>query len=97
MSVWTKEEIKDLLVRNDKAVCKAVVAIWNKQTEDEKIVDATREHNGIGFNGADATFMSSLAKQFVDRGFLTPRQITYARKKIMKYSGQLEKIANGVI
>ena len=33
---WTKEELKDLLLKSDHAVCRALVAIWNFQELDEK-------------------------------------------------------------
>lgn len=37
----------------------------------------------------------SLAEHLQKKGYLTPRQLVYARERILKYSGQLCKIANG--
>lgn len=93
--IWKKDEIKTMLETNDKAVLRGVVVIYSLQTKDEKKVGETREHNGVGFSGVDAEFMSSLAKFILSRGYLTENQMTYARKKIMKYAGQLTKVANG--
>jgi len=93
-TVWTKELVRERLERNDKWVQAAVVSIFNGQTESEKAVGATHEDNGIGFNGVDAEFLSSLATQIIKRGFLTVGQLPYARKKILKYSKQLADIAN---
>ena len=63
--IWKKEEIKDLLQKNDKAVMRGLVVIYSLQTEDEKKTEETSEHNGVGFSGVDAKFLSSLAKQVI--------------------------------
>lgn len=95
--VWTKDEIKHLLETNDKMVLKSIVKIFEKQTEDEKVAEVTNHQNGVGFNGVDAELLSSFAKQILKYGRLSDKQMVYARKKIMKYSSQLTKIANGVL
>ena len=92
--MWTMEKMKDILSRYDDQVCKAVVKIYEYQTADEKDSHETKEHNNVGFNGADAPIMSSFAEFYIKRGFLSPKQLMIARKKIMKYAGQLCKIAN---
>ena len=91
---WTIEEIRELLKESDQAVARAILAIYNRQTEDEKIVKETSASNGIGYNGVDANFMSSLAQFYQSKGFLSSGQLKYGRKKIMKYAGQLTEIAN---
>lgn len=95
MKAWTKDEMKDILTRYDDQLCKAVVKIWEYQTADEQRVGETKEHNGVGFNGLDANILSSFAEFYKRTGFLTPKQIVIARKKMMKYAGQLCRIANG--
>jgi phosphoribulokinase len=92
--IWTTEEIKALLAESDKAVARAILAIYNRQTEDEKIVKETSASNGVGYNGVDANFMSSLAQFYQAKGFLSAGQLKYGRKAIMKYAGQLTEIAN---
>lgn len=101
---WTKEEIRENLQTNDTWVLRGVLAIFDKQTADEQVSEDTKHHNNIGFNGVDARIMSSFAKQiqnFKPGGkFHTPlskKQMAIARKKILKYSGQLAKIANGAL
>lgn len=91
---WTPEEIKALLGESDKAVARAILAIYNRQTEDEKIVKETSAANGVGYSGVDANFMSSLAQFYQSKGFLSTGQLKYGRKAIMKYAGQLTEIAN---
>ena len=97
MKTWTKDEMKDILTRYDDQLCKAVVKIWEYQTADEQRVGETKEHNGVGFNGLDANILSSFAEFYKRTGFLTPKQIVIARKKMMKYAGQLCRIANGEV
>jgi len=94
---WKKEDIKKLLVENDVAVLRGLLRIYNLQTEDEKQMDDTRYNNGIGFNGVDGFIMSKFATFYMSRRYLTRKQFDLAKKKIMKYSGQLAKIANGEI
>lgn len=104
MKTWTISKIKENLKRNDEWVYRAVVAIYNKQTEEEQFSEDTTEHNGIGFNSFDAHILSSFAKQIIKwennhncnkfREPLSKKQLLVARKKILKYSNQLTKIAN---
>ena len=86
---WTKEKIKELLLRNDKAVCKGLIAIYNNQTSEEQACQETYCKNGIGFNGVDANILSSFAEFYKERGYLSSKQLEIARKKMLKYSNQL--------
>lgn len=90
---WTKDEIRALLV-TPKAVERAVVAIFNKQTIDEQSAETTMHKNGVGFNGTDAEILSSFARQIIAGRHLSEKQYALAHKKIQKYAGQLTKIAN---
>lgn len=94
MKLYSTEEIRSLLEKSDKAVTRAIVALYGRQTESERNTEATVEKNGIGFNGFDAKFFSSLAQQIQSGRTLTAKQIVFARKGIMKYSKQLAEIAN---
>jgi hypothetical protein len=101
---WTVDEIKQNLRINDTWVYRGIVAIYNLQTIEEKDVNETTEQNGVGFNGVDANILSSFANQIISwensdtckkyRTPLSKKQLTIARKKIIKYSKQLAKIAN---
>lgn len=94
MRVWTKEEIKDLIMRNDKMVCLSLKQLYNYQTEEEKNTGEAKENNGMGFNGIDSCILSSFALFYTEHGYLSQKQIAIARKKLIKYSGQLVRIAN---
>ena len=90
----TKDSILAIIDRNDIAVGRALLALFNRQTAEERSTAATVEQNGQGFNGVDASFGTSLAVQFRDKGSLSPRQIACGRKMLRKYAGQLAEIAN---
>lgn len=94
MKNWTKEEILDLLKRNDLAVAKGCVRLFERQVRDEQVSEDTHYTNGRGFNKPDARFMSSIAKWYMKNGKLTPKQVFSARRRILKYAGQLAEIAN---
>ena len=93
--------IKANLAKSDKWVARAILVIYANQTASEQNTETTREDNGIGFNGTDAQILSSFAKQIIEfeagrTRFMTPlsrNQMVLARRKIMKYAGQLLKAA----
>lgn len=91
---YTKDQIKQLLLKSDKAVLRGLAVIYGRQTRDEQDSEFTKHNNGIGFSGFDANFLTSLAKQVEQRGYLTPKQMVYARKRMLRYAGQLAKVAN---
>lgn len=94
---WTKEAIRERLKADDKWLIRGLLAIYRHQTDSEQNAGMTKEDNGVGFNGVDSAILSDMAKQFITRDFLTPRQIAIIRDKMLKYAGQLAKIANGEI
>jgi hypothetical protein len=92
--MWTKETIIDLLAKSDKAVNRAVLAIYEGQTSDEQASETTQHSNGIGFNAYDARRGSYYAEYIGRRGSLSGRHLEIARKMMRKYAGQLASIAN---
>lgn len=95
--VWTVEEIKTLVLTNDKMVAHSVVVLYDRQTTSEQAAQETHERNGVGFNGVDAAILSSFAEFYKSRGYLSPKQTAIARKKLPKYARQLTAIANGTM
>jgi hypothetical protein len=90
----TKLEIQELLATNDRAVCRAVVAIYKRQTAAEKGAKHTLKANGVGFNSADARRLSHVAENLLKYDGLPNKAILDdMRHRIMKYSGQLLEIA----
>ena len=94
MKVWTKEEIRAKLVESAVWRDKAVVSIYGYQTADEQMTDATRHHNGVGFNGVDAGILSDFARQIKAGRNMSAKQALIIEKKMPKYAKQLTAIAN---
>lgn len=97
MKKWTKDEIKSLLESNNVAVIKGLIRIYELQTSDEQSAEYTKYNNGVGFSGFDGDFMTSVAKWFLKMGWVSEGQFEHVKKKMMRYAGQLAKLANGEI
>lgn len=67
----------------------AMLKVYDKQTEDEKVSETTKHLNRVGFSGVDAELLSSFSKQMHSRGFLTAKQMRYVFKKMPKYWEQI--------
>jgi hypothetical protein len=89
----TRESIKQLLLTSDRAVYRALVVLYERQTSDEQASATTTHKNGRGFSSFDAEFLTSLTQQYQRRGCLSPKQIACARKKVGHYTGQLLEAA----
>ena len=92
--VWTEDEMKVLVQTNDKVLYGALKRLYECQTADEQASGETRVRNGAGFNGSDARILSSMAEFLKKTGFLTPKQRELCRRKMVKYTKQLTKLAN---
>ena len=94
--VWTKAEITNLLKTNNTMVEHSLKELYAYQTVAEKAYQTTEEDNKMGFNKPDSRILSRIAEWYLKTGFLTEKQMKLVRSRIMKYAGQLTKIANGV-
>lgn len=90
-----KEELQKLLDTNDRAVYRALLVIYSKQTEYEKNAGATVADNGVGFGAFDAEFLTDMVASLKEYGRLTPKQLAITRNKMKHYWKQLMKIAKG--
>lgn len=93
-NTWTREDVKALIEKSDRAVERGLCAIYARQTEDEQSSDVARHRNGCGFNGRDAGFGSTLARQILAGKPLRGRAVEIARRMCMTYLGQLVEVAN---
>ncbi len=84
--------IREKLASDDRWVLRGLLVIFSNQTAEEQATASTTKLNGIGFTGVDAEFLTSLATQYQTRKSLSPKQMTYLRKKMPKYSRQLEQM-----
>ena len=79
---------------------RALVALFNRQTETEKTINDTTQWNKVGFSGADGKSGSLTAKYYLKHGtlldwqverWMKPQRNGYAR--LCKYHKQLNEIA----
>ena len=89
--VWTKDNLKELLLINNRAVERAITVIYSYQTIGEQAENQTYSANGVGFNQFDSAILSSFAQQLEEGKHLSSKQLAIARNKITKYTGQLLK------
>jgi hypothetical protein len=96
----TKEQVKELLANNNRAVERALMVLFAYQTADEQQSEHTSHSNGRGFNSTDAAIMSSMAKWVLQGRSLSMKQLAFLRgegkknSRIGKYAGQLAEHAN---
>ncbi len=90
---WTKEHIITLLDTSDRAVERALVRIYERQTADEQASLATLHSNGRGFNGSDSRILTDIAKRCIRYNGLKGKQYDLVRRRIRKYWAQLLEIA----
>lgn len=97
MKIYSAEEIRERMLIDNRWLFRGLLAIYSRQTSAEKTAKETRERNGVGFNGCDAPFLTDIAQKYQQLGRLSDKQIAACRKSMLKYCGQLARIANGDI
>lgn len=60
--IWTETDIKRLVSSNERAAMRAVLALYKRQTEDEKSSASTRHANGRGFSVTTVSEGTRLAR-----------------------------------
>ena len=85
----TVQEWKKKIATDKRWATRALIVIYEKQTEDEKAIGTTKHHNQVGFNGVDSEILSSFAEQIKRGRSLSPKQRTILHKKMPKYASQL--------
>lgn len=89
----SKESIRELLLSNDRAVERAIVALYKRQTASEQYTKSTHKDNGVGFSAADARVLSSYAQEILGGYRLQAVNLYDARQRVLKYTQQLFSIA----
>lgn len=91
---WTPERIKRLLTSNDRAVERAIVSLFERQTQDEQARSVTRHTNSRGFRANHASRGSYYACWVKGGRRLTGWHLATAREMALHYAGQLADEAN---
>jgi len=87
------EYIDNLLITNDKAVERAIVALYKLQTPEEQAGKRTNDRNGIGFNQNDAPLGTYCAKWVLSGKRLSGPYLDKSRQLALRYHRQLSVIA----
>ena len=95
--IWTCEEIKEHLLSNDQWVARAILALYDRQTADEKVTKSTKVTNGKGFTSYDAPFGCYCGTWIKAGKPLTGKFLEKCRKMTSgRYLKQITDIANGI-
>jgi hypothetical protein len=87
--------VRHMLMTNNEWLVRGLVALHNRQTEDEKRTQDVKYLNKMGFNSADAAILSSFAEQWKRKTWLSDKQMVKLRGLMLKYAGQLARISRG--
>lgn len=88
---WDEYSIRQLLNENDRAVEKALIVLFNNQTDYEQVTEATEVHNDRGFTSTDARFFTSLAKQVMRGHHLSEKQLGFLRAPTPRFGSRIGK------
>ena len=86
-------DIKALLLQNPKAVERAIVVLFQRQTASEQDAGHTVQRNGQGFNAFHANLGTYYAKWILAGKHLDGRHLDKARRISLHYTGQLVQVA----
>lgn len=104
-AIVTRDSLKAMLENPNRnyvelVIGRALVRLLERQTQAEQSANATEDHNGIGFAGADAHSGSLTAKYFMKHHHLQDWQIEAWTKvgrtgypRLCKYHKQLNEVA----
>ena len=92
--MYSKEQIKEKILSDQRWLERSVVAIYRLQTVSEQNHDSTELKNGVGFSGAHAHVCSYMAKWILKGNHLSGKYLDKAKKIMPHYTKQLERIAN---
>ena len=93
---WNKTLILDKIAESPFFTERALLALYKRQTEDEKVAKETKYHNKMGFTGGDAKYLSYCARWLLasPKNHLNADHLTKVRLRLQKYATQLAKVAN---
>lgn len=85
----TEDIIRQKLMTDLRWLEAAILAIYRRQTADEKAEGVTKHSNGVGFSGCDSVTGSYMAKWIQGGRHLSGKWIEKARRIMPKYTRQL--------
>lgn len=92
--VWTVYNVRHLIETNKDEMLKLMRKLFEYQTEDEQVSRTTKWQNAVGFNQADAGFLTGMSRIYDSTGKFTEGQINGIRKRMLKYAQQITILLN---
>jgi len=109
-SKYTKSFVEGKIATSQNWLERAIIALYREQSDTEREYGITYESNNSGFNALDAKKLSYYAKKILKKATkrnivdwnivgrtLSQKDLALARVMMMKYSGQLSKMAQGAV
>ena len=93
-NVQIEKFLKEKLSSNRAWALRALIRIYDFQTSEERETGSTYYVNNVGFSSVDSEFLTSLAKQWKEKSYLSEKQMTYVYKRIPKYWNQIWSISD---
>lgn len=87
--VQIRDTVKNMLATNGAWARRAIVRVYEKQTESEKQAGQTTVQNGVGFSGTDAEILSSFARQIMAGKTMSEKQMALIFRKAPRYWAQI--------
>ena len=93
------DTLEQQIEANRKQAVRALLRIYENQNQSEREHQCTMFKDGCGFTQNDAEFGSSLAEQYLEKKFLTAKQMEAVQRMMPKYANQIveQSIASGKI
>ena len=87
--VYTKEFIQAKLSNDVRWIERAVLVLFERQTDDEQTNKVTRWENGRGFNSSDSRYLTYVSNYLLGGRHLSGRHLEKVAAKMPKYWRQI--------
>lgn len=94
---YTVQMIRTLLQQDEAFLYKALLLLFERQTQDEQDVLMTKHRNKVGFSAADGTLLSQYASIVQNTGKLRHDLLDHCRERMLKYAGQLQNYGEELV
>ena len=91
---YTKDDILALVRSNPSAVQRGILALYERQGEDERAFGIAKQRNRAGFSQGTAPMGSKIARSLLAGHRLDEDQLRVAQSIVEFHAGQLARIAN---
>lgn len=86
---YSKEYIQAKLSNDTRWIERAVLVLFERQTDDEQTNKVTRWENGRGFNSSDSRYLTYVANYLLGGRHLSGRHLEKVSAKMPKYWRQI--------